>query len=105
MSAESKKLGQMFVDAGVIDNAKLQEALNYKKEHNIYIGKALVSLKLVSEDDVIKMVSKQLKIPWVDPLTFKIKKRTLNLIREESAKRLKVVPLFHLENVLNLKPL
>ena len=48
------------------------------------------------------MVSEQLRIPWVDPLTFKIKKRTLNLIREESAKRLKVVPLFHLENVLTV---
>lgn len=102
MTTETKKLGQMFVDAGVFDNTKLEEALVYKKEHNVYIGKALIALKLVSEDDVIKMVSKQLKIPWVDPLTFKIKKRTLNLVREESAKRLKVIPLFYLENVLTV---
>lgn len=102
MVAETKQLGQMFIDAGMIDNSKLQEALNYKKEHNVYIGKALVSLKMVSEDDVIKMVSEQLRIPTVDPLTFKIKKRTLNLVREESAKRLKVVPLFRLENVLTV---
>jgi len=102
MVAVKKRLGQMFVEAGVIDNAKLEEALAYKKEHNVYIGKALVSLKMVSEDNVIKMVSEQLRIPWVDPLTFKIRKRTLSLIREESAKRLKVVPLFHLENVLTV---
>jgi len=102
MAAIKKRLGQMFVEAGIIDNTKLEEALAYKKEHNVYIGKALVSLKMVSEDDVIKMVSEQLRIPWIDPLTFKIKKRTLNLIREESAKRLKIVPLFHLENVLTV---
>ena len=75
MAAIKKRLGQMFIDAGMIDNAKLQDALSYKKEHNVYIGKALISLKMVSEDDVIKMVSEQLRIPWVDPLTFKIKKR------------------------------
>jgi len=102
MVAESLKLGELFIKAGLIDKTKLQEALNYKKEHNVYIGKALVSLKMVSEDDVIQMVSQQLRIPWVDPLTFKIKKRTLNLIKEESAKRLKVVPLFYLENVLTV---
>lgn len=102
MVAVKKRLGQMFVEAGVIDNTKLEEALAYKMEHNVYIGKALVSLKMVSENDVIKMVSEQLRIPWIDPLTFKIRKRTLSLIREENAKRLKVVPLFHLENVLTV---
>jgi len=102
MAISRKKLGQLFIEAGTIDNAKLQEALVYKKEHNVYLGKALVSLKMVSEDDVIQMVSNQLRIPWIDPLTYKIKKRTLNLISEESAKRLNVMPLFHFENVLTI---
>ena len=102
MATSRKKLGQLFIEAGTIDNAKLQEALVYKKEHNVYLGKALVSLKMVSEDDVIQMISEQLRIPWIDPLTYKIKKRTLNLISEESAKRLNVMPLFHFENVLTV---
>jgi type IV pilus assembly protein PilB len=102
MVSETKKLGQMFIDAGMIDKNRLQEALNYKNEHKVYLGNALVSLKMVSEEDVINMVSQQLRIPMVDPLTFKIKRRTLNLISEKSAKKLKVIPLFHLENVLTV---
>jgi type IV pilus assembly protein PilB len=102
MAATRKKLGQLFIETKKIDNAKLEEALAYKKEHNVYLGKALVSLKMVAEEEVIKMVSEQLRIPWIDPLTYKIKKRTLNLISEESAKRLNVVPLFHFENVLTV---
>ncbi len=102
MAATRKKLGQLFIETKRIDNAKLEEALTYKKEHNVYLGKALVSLKMVAEEEVVKMVSEQLRIPWIDPLTYKIKKRTLNLISEESAKRLNVVPLFHFENVLTI---
>lgn len=102
MTANKKKLGQLFIEAGKIDNAKLEEALAYKKEHNVYLGKALVSLKMVGEEEVIQLVSEQLRIPWIDPLTYKIKKRTLNLISEASAKRLNVIPLFHFENVLTV---
>lgn len=102
MATSIKKLGQLFVEAGKIDNTKLAEALEYKKEHNVYLGKALVALKMIGENDVIQMVSEQLRIPWVDPLTFKIKKRTLNLISEESARRLNVMPLFRFENVLTV---
>ncbi len=102
MAVDRKKLGQLFIEAGMIDSAKLEEALAYKKEHNIYLGKAMVSLKMVTEKEVIKMISEQLRIPWIDPLTYKVKKRTINLISEESAKRLNVMPLFYFENVLTV---
>ncbi len=102
MAESRKRLGQLFIEAGKIDKYKLEEALEYKKENNIYLGKALVSLKMVEEEEVIQMVSEQLRIPWIDPLTYKIKKTTLNLISEDSAKRLKVMPLFHFENVLTV---
>ncbi len=102
MITDRKKIGQLFVEAGIIDDTKLEEALLYKKQHNVYLGTALISLKMVTENDVIKMVSHQLRIPWVDPLTYKIKKETLNLISEATAKRLNVIPLFHLENELTV---
>ena len=102
MITDRKKIGQLFVEAGIIDDTKLSEALLYKKQHNVYLGTALKSLKMATENEIIKMVSHQLGIPWVDPLTFKIKKKTLNLISEETAKRLNVIPLFYLENELTV---
>jgi len=102
MIDDRKKIGQLFVESGIIDDVKLGEALLYKKQHNIYLGTALISLKMVTDNDVIKMVSHQLKIPWVDPLTFKITNETLNIISEETAKRLNVIPLFYLENELTI---
>ena len=102
MVVARKTLGRLFIEAGMLNDPQLKEALEYKKEHKIYLGKALVLLKMLSEEAVIQMVSEQLRIPWIDPLTYKIKKQTLNLISEESAKRLKVMPLFDFENVLTV---
>jgi len=102
MISDRKKIGQLFIEAGKINETKLDEALEYKRKNNVYLGSALVSLKMVTDDDVIQMVSNQLRIPWVDPLTFKINKETLNLISEKTAKRLNVIPLFHLENELTV---
>jgi type IV pilus assembly protein PilB len=102
MMTDRKKIGQIFIEAGVIDETKLEKALAYKRENNVYLGSALVSLKMVTDDDVVRMVSNQLRIPWINPLTFKIKKETLNLISEKTAKRLNVIPLFHIENELTV---
>ncbi|MEE8341130.1 MAG: ATPase, T2SS/T4P/T4SS family [Candidatus Neomarinimicrobiota bacterium] len=102
MVVNKKKLGQLFVEAGKMDKSRLEEALVYKKEHNINLGQAFVALMMLTEDEVIKMVSEQLRIPWIDPLTYRVKNKTLNLISEKRAKRLKVMPLFHFENVLTV---
>jgi len=102
MITNLKKIGQLFIEAGKIDHTQLEEALLYKEQHNVYLGVALVSLKMVTDDEVIQMVSNQLRIPWIDPLTFKIKEKTLDLISEETAKRLNVIPLFHTANELTV---
>ncbi len=72
MVTDRKTLGQLLIKAGMLNNQQLNEALEYKKEHKIYLGKALVLLKMISEEAVIQMVSEQLRIPSIDPLTYKI---------------------------------
>ncbi len=78
MTQAIKRLGQLFIDAGKISENQLDEALYYKREHNVYLGKALTSLKLISDLEVIEMVSSQLQIPSVDPLSYNIHPETLN---------------------------
>ena len=99
---EGEKIGQMLLKKGAIDKDQLKEALLYKTDHNLYLGKALESLKMVTSDQVIQTVSEQLNIPWVNPLTYKISKDTLKLITEELCKELNVIPLFHFDNQLTI---
>jgi type IV pilus assembly protein PilB len=92
----------MLLKEGAIDKDQLKEALLYKTNHNVYLGKALESLEMVTSDQVVQTVSKQLKIPWVNPLTYKISKDTLKLIKEESCRELNVIPLFHFNDQLTV---
>ncbi len=102
MVIEGGKIGQMLLNEGIIDKDQLKEALLYKTDHNVYLGKALESLKMVTSDQVIQKVSEQLKIPWVNPLTYKISKDTLKLIKDKSCRELNVIPLFHFDDQLTI---
>ena len=102
MVLEREKIGQMLLKEGVIDKDQLKEALLYKTKNNVYLGKALESLKMATSDQIIQTVSEQLKIPWVNPLNFKISKDTLKLIKEESCRELNVIPLFHFDDQLTI---
>jgi type IV pilus assembly protein PilB len=102
MILEREKIGQMLLKEGAIDKDQLKEALLYKTNHNVYLGKALESLEMVTSDQVIQTVSEQLKIPWVNPLTYKISKDTLKLIKEESCRELNVIPLFYFDDQLTI---
>ena len=102
MILEREKIGQMLLKEGVIDKDQLKEALLYKTKNNVYLGKALESLKMATSDQIIQTVSEQLKIPWVNPLNFKISKDTLKLIKEESCRELNVIPLFHFDDQLTI---
>jgi hypothetical protein len=102
MILEREKIGQMLLKEGVIDKDQLKEALLYKTNKNVYLGKALESLKMATSDQIIQTVSEQLKIPWVNPLNYKISKDTLKLIKEESCRELNVIPLFHFDDQLTI---
>ncbi|MFC1535907.1 GspE/PulE family protein [Candidatus Neomarinimicrobiota bacterium] len=102
MTIERNKIGQILLNEGVIDKDQLKEALLYKTNNNVYLGKALESLKMITSDQIIQTVSEQLKIPWVNPLDYKISKDTLKLIKEESCRELNVIPLFHFDDQLTI---
>jgi hypothetical protein len=47
------QLGQIFVRSGRLRAEELERALAYKNEHNVKLGQALVSLGLISENELI----------------------------------------------------
>ncbi len=44
-----KRLGELLIDAGVIDATQLQAALGFQRQWGVRLGQALVDLKLASE--------------------------------------------------------
>lgn len=59
-----KRLGEILIAAGIINEAQLGQALNYQKQNKCLIGEALISLGFADEEAVAHALSKQLGIPY-----------------------------------------
>ena len=54
-----KRLGEMLIEAGVIDAAQLQSALGHQRKWGGKLGQALIDLKLATEKDVVGALSRK----------------------------------------------
>ncbi|BAU28076.1 type IV pilus assembly protein PilB [Aneurinibacillus soli] len=58
-----KKLGDMLLEEGIITLQQLQSAIEYQRQHNIRLGKAFLELGIISEQEQMDVLSRQLNIP------------------------------------------
>ena len=102
MAVERKPLGRLLLEAGVISEPQLNEALVYGREHNQVLGKAVVAMGLVSEKDLLKVLSDHLKLPSLDISKYNIQDEALLAVSEEFARKYSIIPLFVIENSLTI---
>ena len=58
-----KRLGQILIETGLIDEARLNVALREQQRWGGQLGRKLIELKLVKEPDLVRVLSHQLNIP------------------------------------------
>lgn len=66
-TTERRRLGEMLVAAGVLDDTQLQAALEEQQHWGEPLGRTLVQMGVLSEDVVVRALSRQLGIPACDP--------------------------------------
>lgn len=60
-----RRLGEILVDAGAIDEAQLAQALEYAVAHRCLLGRALVELDLITDRQFAVALAEQLDIPYL----------------------------------------
>ena len=66
LASETKPLGQLLRERGLISEEDLKNALVLQQERTDKIGRILIDLGYVAERDILAVVSDQLKIPIFD---------------------------------------
>jgi len=61
-----KKIGQILIEMGVIDDQKLEWALAKQQETNQLLGQTLLSAAYITEDDLTIALAKQFDVPYID---------------------------------------
>ena len=91
-----KKLGEMLIDAGLLDESRLRIALTDQKQWDRPLGVTLVVLDLVDEAEMLRVLGRQLNVPTARFALERLPEELRDLLPYEVAKRLRCVPL-HIE--------
>lgn len=93
MARKRKKIGEILLSWGIIDEKGLNQALEYGMQNGIRTGEALVQLEMCDEDDVMKALATQLGHEYVDLDKFAIPREAIELIPAEIIKKHFVLPM------------
>ena len=95
-------IGQLLIEAGKIGQDHLDNALLDQEENGTQIGEILINEGALSKKDFFDSLSFQLKIPLIDLDYYKIDNELIELVSEKIARKHKVLPLFKIDNTINL---
>lgn len=88
-----KKLGDLLVEAGLIDEIQLRAALAHQKQWGGRIGAILISMGFITEEKLLKFLSSHLQLPAVDFKKVRVQEDVLKLISVDIAKKHHVLPI------------
>ena len=92
MGNKKKKIGDLLVEVGFIDNDQLNEALEIQKRTGLKIGSILIDKNYVTEAQIMEVLEFQLGIPFVDLNAVNIPREVQRLIPYTLIRRHNVVP-------------
>ncbi len=87
-----KKLGEMLIEAGVLDELSLRSALADQRRWGRTLGRTLVEMKLVEEPVLVEVLAKQLNVDAVDLDQLVIPPDVLRLVPPELARQAHIMP-------------
>ncbi|NNE60625.1 MAG: Flp pilus assembly complex ATPase component TadA, partial [Woeseia sp.] len=94
------RLGDILVSRGLIDEAKIQEALKLQERLGKRMGQIIVDKGWVSENDVLRALGEQLGVPFVRIRPGLFDPDLSSALDADVARRLCVMPMFRVREVL-----
>jgi len=95
-------LGELLLREKVLTPDQLKSALEIQKEKNVPLQTAIVSLGLVTEEDMAQALSRQLGYPYIDLDQFEVYPDVVNLIPVEIVKKYMIMPIHRIRSFLTL---
>lgn len=97
-----KQLGQMLIEAGAIDEATLRSALADQRRWGRPLGRTLVELRLINEEDLIRILGQQLGLPSIDLDRITVPQATLALVPAQLVQQHGIMPFAHAGKFLDV---
>lgn len=97
------KILSALKESGIVDEKRLEDiAKNAKKKNEAVNINTLLESGIVSEEDIMNILSRELDVPPIDMSRVTVDPEVMKLIPEKLARRHTVIPLSRVGNVLTL---
>src|SRR3990167_1714966 len=84
-------LGEMLVESHTITPEQLELAIALQKNTDMRLGDALITMKFIDEDSLLKSIAQQLNISFVDLSRYPIKSNLSSILPESYARQYKCI--------------
>ncbi|WP_342656008.1 Flp pilus assembly complex ATPase component TadA [Shewanella algae] len=85
------RLGDLLVQEQIISEVQLQNALSQQKQTGRKLGRTLIDMDFISEEQLLQFLSHQLNIPFIDISKRPIPAEVVNLLSEVQARRFRAL--------------
>ena len=92
MAQVSKRLGQMLIDADVITEVQLNDALEVQQASGGQLGRVLVQLGYASQANILRVLAEQIGLPFIDLAERHPDPTAVAMVPRELAKRYVLMP-------------
>ncbi len=93
IAKQTTRIGDLLVQNQVITAEQLEAALDKQRETGQKLGRVLVELKLVEEDQFLSFLSQQMEIPFIDLKRFQFDVALIQRLPETYARRHRAIVL------------
>jgi type IV pilus assembly protein PilB len=97
-----KRLGEMLVEGEVITEQLLKHALEEQKRAGLKLGQYIIRSGMATENQIVDLLSRQLKIEKYNPALYPIDIQLATLIPLDKAQKYQVAPLRKIGRLLNV---
>ena len=91
--AQHKKLGELLIEARLINESQLKAALSNQRSYGGRLGSVLVKMGFLKDIDMLKFLSKQLNMQMVDLHKIVVGQNIIDLIPADVAEKYNILPL------------
>jgi type IV pilus assembly protein PilB len=88
-----KRLGEILLEAGIITNEQLTEALEYQRMWGHKLGTALVAKGFITEDVLLRVLGSTLKLPIVDIARIRVAPDVVKIVPARLAEKYDLIPI------------
>ena len=88
-----KRLGEILLEAGIINESQLHQALEYQQLWGQRLGSALVAKGFISEEMLMRVLGSTLNMPIVDISRIRVPPDIIRIVPAKTAEKYDVVPI------------